>query len=197
MNVLITSPVQSLLSLPRRVPRVLFEEYEPEIVTESILAIPDVEQLNPASFLCEINSSKNETLLTCKHISLPQILTASSAPINLAKPGGRGNGTADNVDDGLGAYQPISSSSECTSDTSNDASNPTASTSALDLHSIASITTTVSSTTAVTTTTTTTGLKASSSSSSRRRKGSSPKKRVFDDIGKILDLSARSSGVDE
>ncbi|KAL5105800.1 hypothetical protein TcWFU_005251 [Taenia crassiceps] len=117
-------------------------------------------------------------------------------------------------------YQPISSTSESNSDTSND--NPISSASATTPTAAAmpsvpvvvtmeadattrerhhSSTSTTSSTAAAATSISvpsiTKAVSSSSVSSSRRRKGSSPKKRVFDDPERILDLSAKSSAVDE
>ncbi|KAL5964639.1 Histone-lysine N-methyltransferase ASH1L [Taenia solium] len=119
-------------------------------------------------------------------------------------------------------YQPISSNSESISDISND--NPISSTSATTPPAAAmpsvpvvvtmeadatttrerhhSNTSTTSSTaaaaaTAVSVPSITRTISSSSVSSSRRRKGSSPKKRVFDDPERILDLSAKSGSVDE
>ncbi|VDM34082.1 unnamed protein product [Hydatigera taeniaeformis] len=118
-------------------------------------------------------------------------------------------------------YQPISSTSESNSDTSNDnpvssasATTPTltamasfplmvsveadiATTTARERHNSNMSTTPTAAAASVSVPSITRAISSSSVSSSRRRKGSSPKKRVFDDPERILDLSSKSSAVDE
>ncbi|CDS36525.1 histone lysine N methyltransferase [Echinococcus multilocularis] len=227
-DLLRTSPPPCLIAPPRRVPRVLFEEYE-NWEEGSVLDLPDVEYLNPTEILSIVSKGneeeEKEAASSLLRLSPPIVLEASDL-ITVRRPTIDRNDEVMNETEGQEVeeedeeeeeepYQPISSASESNSDTSND--NPVGSTAPTVLATVPSVpvvvtveadatsrerhysntSTTAAASAVVSVPTITRAISSSSGSSSRRRKGSSPKKRVFDDPERILDLSAKSSAVDE
>lgn len=228
-DLLRSSPPPCLIAPPCRVPRVLFEEFECW-EEGSAVDLPGIEYLNSTELLFTISGSheedgaEEEASCPLLRLSPPVVLEASDV-IAVVRPTidcedevaneMEGQDVEEEQEEEEEVYQPISSTSESISDTSNDnpissasAATPTAavmpSTPAMvtmeadattrERHH--SNTSTTAAATAVSVPSITKAI-SSSVSSSRRRKGSSPKKRIFDDPERILDLSAKSSAVDE
>lgn len=227
-DLLRTSPPPCLIAPPRRVPRVLFEEYE-SWEEGSVLDLPDVEYLNSTGIFSIVSKGneeeEKEAASSLLRLSPPIVLEASDLT-TVRRPTidrddevvneTEGQEVEEEDEEEEEPYQPISSASESNSDTSND--NPVGSTAPTVLATVPSVpvvvtveadatsrerhhsntsTTAAAASAVVSVPTITRAISSSSGSSSRRRKGSSPKKRVFDDPERILDLSAKSSAVDE